>query len=342
MSQTTIINAVREPESSLDVKEQIEVDFTPKEHYGDWRDEFHRNGCIILRNVITSERAKYYADKQIEWLKNFELGFDENDESTWTAEHLPVSFRGGKYYYGVAHEKSVWEARTEPGVMDAFAKLWQTEELLCSFDGIKIDLPRRKDVKYSPWPHCDHNPDIKGLTCVQGMLNFAPSGPKDGGLIWMKGSAKVFNEFFAQKRNNEDADSFQHKHQEFFKFHDDHIKWFEDKGFEFTKLILGPGDLALWDSRTVHHSCFAEGDQIRHAQYICMMPKRFSSEEALEMKRYCFENYMPNTHLPHRNIYPATDKPIRNGTLCPKDRSEPFEKPVLTDAVLKLAGVEPY
>lgn len=69
---------------------------------------------------------------------------------------------GRKYYYGVAHEKSVWEARTEPGVMDAFAKLWETEELLCSFDGIKIDLPRRKDVKWTPWPHCDHNPDVKG------------------------------------------------------------------------------------------------------------------------------------------------------------------------------------
>lgn len=46
--------------------------------------------------------------------------------------------------------------------MKAFSKLWETEELLCSFDGIKIDLPRRKDVKWTPWPHCDHNPDVKG------------------------------------------------------------------------------------------------------------------------------------------------------------------------------------
>lgn len=70
------------------------VDFSGRT-YGDWRDEFHRNGCVVLKNVISPERAKYYADKQIEWLKNFELGFDENDESTWTAEHLPVSFKGG-------------------------------------------------------------------------------------------------------------------------------------------------------------------------------------------------------------------------------------------------------
>lgn len=70
------------------------VHFEPR-HYGDWRDEFHQNGCVVIKNVISSERAEYYRDKQIQWLKNFELGFDENDESTWTAEHLPVSFKGG-------------------------------------------------------------------------------------------------------------------------------------------------------------------------------------------------------------------------------------------------------
>lgn len=63
--------------------------------FGDWRDEFHKNGCVVLKNVITPERAGYYRDKQIKWLHNFELGFDENNPETWTAEHLPVSFKGG-------------------------------------------------------------------------------------------------------------------------------------------------------------------------------------------------------------------------------------------------------
>lgn len=63
--------------------------------FGDWRDEFHKYGCCVIKNVISPERAQYYAQKQIEWLKKFDLGFDEKDESTWTAEHLPVSFKGG-------------------------------------------------------------------------------------------------------------------------------------------------------------------------------------------------------------------------------------------------------
>lgn len=47
-------------------------------------------------------------------------------------------------------------------------------------------------------------------------------------------------------------------------------------------------------------------------------------------------------HGNYSNIRPAAEKPMRDGKVCPKDRSEPFEKPVLTDAVLKLAGVKPY
>ncbi|GMG04658.1 unnamed protein product [Aspergillus oryzae] len=239
------------------------VDFSGRT-YGDWRDEFHRNGCVVLKNVISPERAKYYADKQIEWLKNFELGFDENDESTWTAEHLP---------------KSVWEARTEPAIIEIFEKLWETKELLCSFDGINISLPRRKDLNWSPWPHCDQNPNRKGF-----------------------GSAKLFDEFFAQKRDqydHEDAPPPELKYMDLFLFHEKDVKWFEERGCELIKVNLEPGDFVLWDSRTMHYACFPEADQIRHAQYICMTPKRFATEKALELKKTCFENYLGTTHWPH-------------------------------------------
>jgi hypothetical protein len=33
---------------------------------------------------------------------------------------------------------------------------------------------------------------------------------------------------------------------------------------------------------------------------------------------------------------------MRDGKVCPKDRNEPFEKPEVTDTVLKLAGVKAY
>jgi hypothetical protein len=71
------------------------MEFDESRVYGDWRDEFHKYGCVVIKNVIDKERAAYYCKKQIEWLKKFDLGFDETDPSTWTADHLPVSFKGG-------------------------------------------------------------------------------------------------------------------------------------------------------------------------------------------------------------------------------------------------------
>lgn len=70
------------------------VDFSSKV-YGDWRDDFHKYGCVVIKGVLSPNRAEYYRKKQIDWLKKFELGFDEKDESTWTTEHLPCNFKGG-------------------------------------------------------------------------------------------------------------------------------------------------------------------------------------------------------------------------------------------------------
>jgi len=66
------------------------------------------------------------------------------------------------YAYAAPHEKMAWDARMEPKVVDIFEKLWSTNELLCSFDGLNISLPNRKDISWSPWPHCDQNPERKG------------------------------------------------------------------------------------------------------------------------------------------------------------------------------------
>ncbi|KAK0102119.1 hypothetical protein ONS96_006083 [Cadophora gregata f. sp. sojae] len=343
-TQTETVTKTVSPLAKFSTPKDL-VDFSGMK-FGDWRDEFHNNGCVVLKGVITPERAQYYREKQLKWLHNFELGFDEDDESTWTADHLPVSFKGGMYYgYGAPHESMAWEARTEPAVVEIFEKLWGTKELLTSFDGMNISLPRRKDLEWSPWPHCDQNPARQGMQAVQGLLNYAPNGPKDGGLMLMKGSAKLFEDFFSTPREfyaHEDAPPPEMKYMDLFLFNPKDLKWFEDRGCEMIKVNMEPGDFVLWDSRTMHYACLPEGDQIRHVQYICMTPKRFATEDQLKLKQDCFIKMIGTTHWPHCNIRPASDPPMRNGKVCPKNRSEPFEKPKLTRDVLRLAGMEAY
>lgn len=322
------------------------IEFDENTVYGDWRDEFHKNGCVVIKNVISKERAQYYADKQMEWIKSFDLGFDEKDPSTYTAEHLPVSFKGGMYMaYASSHEKMAWEARTEPKIVEIFETLWGTNELLCSFDGMNISLPNRTDIKWSPWPHCDQNPRRKGMQAVQGLLNYSPNGEKDGGLVLMKGSSRLFNEFFARPResfDHEDAPPPELEYMDLFLFSQKDVKWFEERGCELVKINMEPGDFVLWDSRTMHYAKFPEGDQIRNVQYICMTPRKFANEDALKAKKECFEKWQGTTHWPHCNIRPTDDAPMRDGKPCPRNRTEPRDKPVITDQILRFAGVKAY
>jgi hypothetical protein len=337
--------------------------------FGDWRDAFFRDGYAVVKHVITPERAEYYTKKQLEWLQSFDLGLKLDDESTWTVGNLPVSFKGGMYFnYGSVHEKFVWEARTEPKVLETFETLWGTNELVCSFDGMNITLPRQKDLKWKPWPHVDQNQNRKGMQCVQGLLNFQPNGAKDGGLILMKGSTKLFDEFFAEKKEQGEHDGGPPPDEtmnDIFIFKDEDVQWFQDRGCTLHKMNLDAGDIVrllsllprscetqmkdyvvtiiqvLWDSRTMHYACPPQGDRIRHAQYICMTPAKFATEQDLKLKAEFFNNFEATSHWPHCNIHKVSP-PMRNGELCPKYRSEPLEKPVITDRILQLAAVKSY
>ena len=71
----------------------------------------------------------------------------------------------------------------EPNVVEAFAKIWGTDELLVSFDGMNVTLPSRDKPAAKPWPHVDQSPLRRGLHCVQGIINLSPAGPEDGSLV---------------------------------------------------------------------------------------------------------------------------------------------------------------
>lgn len=88
------------------------MDTQAEQSYGDWRDDFYKNGYVVLKNVVPENRALYYRNKMIDWLGTFPNEFDINDRDTWTKENLPQSFKNGMYLnYCAAHERYVWEAR---------------------------------------------------------------------------------------------------------------------------------------------------------------------------------------------------------------------------------------
>ncbi|KAJ4996565.1 hypothetical protein K4K48_008324 [Colletotrichum sp. SAR 10_66] len=316
-------------------------DDTSVETFQDWRDDFYRDGYVVIKGAIPGAKADMYRQKALNWITSFNKGLDLNDSTTWTDAHLPQSFKAGMYLnYCAAHEKYVWDARQEPGVLEAFEKIWGTNELVVSFDTINVTFPNRKDVNWSPWPHVDQAPERKGLSCVQGIINLSRAGPKDGGLLLMKGSSKLFDKFFALNPPDR-SQGIGAKHYDFYPFKEHHVKWFKEQGCELIKVCAEPGDLILWDSRSMHYAAFPESDTIRTIIYACYTPARFLLEEDRQKKVEIFKRWEATTHWPHCNLH-SHGKAKINGEVDPDERDEPMEKPELTPQLLKLAGVIKY
>ncbi|GAA82776.1 MFS transporter [Aspergillus luchuensis IFO 4308] len=308
---------------------------TQQPHYGDFRDDFFRDGYAVIKGVMSKERASEYQSEALTWLESFGLGFDRNDKSTWKKENLPQSWKGGMYlHFSAAHEKYVWDVRCEPGVIAPFAKLWGTDELVVSFDTVNITLPQSIVGTYDsqPWPHCDQAPERKGLVCVQGIVNLSSAGPDDGGLIVMKGSAPLFDQFFEENPVTGPTPWRTAKHKDFHPFSDKDLDWYRERGCELIKVCAEPGDLILWDSRQMHWAQFGTSDVVRTIVYATYTPAAWMSEEDREKKKELFEGYETTTHWPHTNLYThgkAMVKVDGEEVVDPLERDEPLTKPLM-------------
>ena len=134
-------------------------------------------------------------------------------------------------------------------MLETSSKVWDTDKLLCAFDGMSITLPCQKDLKWSPWPHCDQSLQRKGMQCVQGLPNYQPNGPGDGGLILMKGNSKLYDEFFHERREQDDHEDKPPGEEDFRNlliFRGEEDKWFQDRDCTLEKVNLEPGGLVFW------------------------------------------------------------------------------------------------
>jgi len=315
---------------------------TPTKKYNDFRDDLFANGYVVIKNAIPYKRAVEYQQKAFAWLKSFETELDLSNPDTWIKENLPVQSKINTFNaYGVAHEKFMWDARMETGVVDAFAKLWGTEELLVSFDALNVTFPNRKDRERKPsWEHIDQSPLRRGLHCVQGVINLSKAGPEDGGLMVYPGSHCLMEEFLDTR-----TDKTTWNKKDLFVFEKEHLQWFKERGIEPLKIEADYGDLLLWDSRTIHYGSepTEKSSTIRTVIYAAYTPARWATPEALKLKTEVFERFGGTTHMPHDNIKVRVDKAKwEDGTVDRRDTSEPREKPERSDKLLRLAGVKPY
>lgn len=308
----------------------------------DWHQSFLENGFAVIPGVISKRKAAEYQQAAFEWLKSFDNPtLDLSNPQSWTRANLPVVSGINTFnHYGVAHEKFMWDIRLEQKIIDVFARLWQTEELLVSFDALNVTLPRRPDHdQREPWPHVDQSPFRTGRQCIQGIVSLSQSGPNDGGLTVYPGTHNVIQEFFEQSTDKTEWET-----KDFYRFRTEQISWFENKDYRVQKVVAGAGDLIIWDSRLIHWGAEpnAKSDTIRTATYVSYAPAALASTTVLEKKKEAFDKWSATTHWPHENIVIRSNEPILPDGTVDRRRDSPREKPELADRLLRLAGVKPY
>ncbi|PVI05798.1 hypothetical protein DM02DRAFT_684233 [Periconia macrospinosa] len=309
--------------------------------YNDWRDDLVRDGVAVVKGAIPEDRANQYADRMLNWLEDFQLGFDRNDPNTVHADKLPaINEKGMCFGYGVSHEQFAWDVRQEQGVIEAFEKVYEDKDLIVSFDSVGFSFPNRKDLPPNKaWPHQDQDPEKGGFRCLQGLVNILPNGPDDGGLIVCKGAHLVSEEFHEEFKNEEDPVWAWTK--EWYGFTSQGMNWLENRGFKWEKICAGPGDLIVWDSRLPHYNLSPTKETPRFCVYTCYMPVKDCSQEDLVKKKDAFYEFRGTSHWPNAlqiNALPV----LRNGQPDPHNRVKPASgAPKLSERGFQLTGI-PY
>ena len=132
----------------------IEIEYKDVPRFESGSDEsieyLEEQGYVDIKNALSSSEAAKTLELLWDYLEGLDTGIDRNDVSTWGDERWPTCAHGGIMpSYGIGHSEAQWYLRGIPNVKKAFAKIWNTDELLTSFDGVSL---------WRPW---NINPDWK-------------------------------------------------------------------------------------------------------------------------------------------------------------------------------------
>eukprot|EP00558_Chaetoceros_sp_UNC1202_P008450 CAMPEP_0197238956 /NCGR_PEP_ID=MMETSP1429-20130617/5455_1 /TAXON_ID=49237 /ORGANISM="Chaetoceros sp., Strain UNC1202" /LENGTH=439 /DNA_ID=CAMNT_0042698247 /DNA_START=3 /DNA_END=1322 /DNA_ORIENTATION=+ len=312
------------------------------------------HGYAVVASVASSTEVEHAKDIFWQFLEGSDRGNKDHlydvhrgDPTTWEARDgwLGSSSTGIISTAGVGQAPFMWYLRLLPGVSRTFGAIWgvDDDDLLCSFDGANVFRPWQFKSEWKTrggWFHVDqnaYNPGKSGRTCVQGLLTLTKADEHSGGLTVIP---KSHNDFIglcernAQKMPDlsnleEGGEELEHSTPnsaapllDFVQVGaNDEIR---SKG---GRLVCSePGDLVVWDSRTVHcnspalvtftdastacdsddhhtvasvESSQQQWDLIRMAAYICMTPASWASEDALQRRWEAYINNMTTSHWPY-------------------------------------------
>lgn len=238
-------------------------------------------------------------------------------------------------HHSIGHAQYIWDLRQNPKCINVFANIWNTQELLCSFDGVSYHFPPevtnigwRRNIVY----HCDQSFVDSSFKCVQSWVTALDVEPGDATLTFLEGSHRLHEEFGQHAFETKSKD-------DWYKLTDENLQFYLERGCEQKFITCPKGSMVLWDSRTIHTGTEAVkgrlNPKIRSVAYLCYTPHSLATPKELEKKCAAFNNMRMTTHWPHKIKLFAKNPRTYGATVRPLVALSP---PILTDVGLRLAG----
>ncbi len=250
-------------------------------------------GYCMVRVCDEAAASRIY-EKFWSWMEHVSPGLKQQDPSTWTEENWPYNNLGVMGMYGIGQADFMWEARTLPGVVDAFSRVWNTDNLVTSFDGANMMAPSfMATSKQMLWPHRDQHPTVNTKICVQGVLNLHDNmGDHDGGLV-------VWPSTHLNDWTRMDPSWAERSFNHYYKLLPEMVSSND------ARILRAPaGTLFLWDSRLIHCNTMPTSPfaSVRAAAYICMLPRNVLTLPERCQRFHLFETWSTTTHWPTSTV----------------------------------------
>jgi ectoine hydroxylase-related dioxygenase (phytanoyl-CoA dioxygenase family) len=239
--------------------------------------ELEEKGYCVIENVLNEEEVQTALQSFHDWYKT-------NDQAPKL--HNKISPHGIIKHLEIGHQHHAWYVRTRPKVQNVFKDIWNTDDLVVSYDGtcyIPADVKKKDNV----WTHTDQAPTKESLCCYQGFVALTDNIERT--LVVYEGSHKLHQAYAKEKNllcHNKD----------WLLIEQEYLRRIHDR-----KRVVSAkaGSLVLWDSRTFHQNQYGTLPEERVVQYVCYLPKSKRSQKMQEKRMKYFQERRTTSHWPY-------------------------------------------
>ena len=247
---------------------------------GHYHTELKENGYCIIPEIINDSEIKHARLLFFNW-KCQVPDIDKN--------HSIINPHGIFKFHEIGHQEHAWYLRTHPNIINVFKQIWNTDELVVSFDGTCY-MPKDFKKKDNIWTHTDQASNYSDLQCYQSFVSLTDNQEKT--LVVYEKSHLLHEEYFKEKnKTGKNWNLIEH----------DYLEGIKDKRIA---LKVNKGDLVIWDSRLFHQNQCGDinSGEERLVQYLCYLPKNNPKNNKAEQNKRLkyFLEKRTTSHWPYK------------------------------------------